>query len=166
MLWLRNLSLLVCTLLLISCGFTPVYKQGAQRENLSAVEIITPQTKEGQWLRTALEDVLFPQGQTQVRYRLNPNFSITSEQLSIETDGTTRRYRLLGTANIALIDIASGKVIYTSPVHRFSSYHISQGNYSTYIAQQDATHQLIKAIAEEIRLRIISYFAINYGSTT
>ena len=152
-------------LLLTACGLTPVYKQENERRALSDIAVVTPDTREGQWLRAELEDTIAPQGQQAApRYRLNPNFSIVLEPLSIESDGTTRRYRMLGTANVTLTDSASGKVVFTTVVHRFSSYHISEGDYSTYVAGQDASHQLITAVAEEIRLRLISFFAANKGS--
>ena len=145
---------------LTACGFTPVYQQqGKAREELAAIAVETPPTRAGQQLKIALEDALAPQGQSpSSRYRLAPNFSISLEPLSIESDGTTRRYRMLGTANISLTD-SSGKVVYTGFVQRFSSYHISEGDYSTYVASQDASQQLINVIAEEIRLRLIGFFA-------
>ena len=162
------LSLFLIPLFLLfltaACGFTPVYKQGKERQALADMVIQTPNNREGQALRIALEDSLSPEGQhASARYRLIPNFSIVLEQLSIESDGTTRRYRLLGTANVILTDLSNGKVVYSTVVHRFNSYHISSGDYSTYIAQQDATHQLVLAVAEEIRLRLISFFAQNNG---
>jgi LPS-assembly lipoprotein len=161
---MRLSSFVMLCLLLTACGFTPVYQQGLARQTLAEVAVDTPNTREGQWLRKALEDTLAPYGQHATpRYRLTPNFSVVLEPLSIESDGTTRRYRMLGTANVTLTDTSNGKIIFTTLVHRFSSYHISEGDYSTYVAQQDATHQLVSAVAEEIRLRLISFLVKNGG---
>jgi hypothetical protein len=164
---LRMTIALYTFMVLTACGFTPVYQQqGKAREELAAIAVETPRTREGQWLKAALEDTIAPQGQSaSPRYRLAPNFSITLEPLSIESDGTTRRYRMLGVANLSLTDM-NGKEVYASTVQRFSSYHISEGDYSTYVAGKDASHQLITAVAEEIRLRLISFLARSHGGET
>jgi LPS-assembly lipoprotein len=152
---------------LAACGFTPVYKQGNERAALAAITVDTPNTREGQQLKAALEDTLAPQGQAaSPRYRLSPNFTISLEPLSIESDGTTRRYRMIGTADMVLTDLATGKPAYTSRVQRFNSYHISEGDYSTYVASQDANRQLIHAMAEALRLRLIGFLATQEGSPT
>jgi LPS-assembly lipoprotein len=150
---------------LAACGFTPVYQQ--ERQTLSAITIDTPATREGQQLKAALEDTLAPQGlAASARYRLTPNFAISLEPLSIESDGTTRRYRMIGTANMVLTDLTTGKPVYSTRVQRFNSYHISEADYSTYVAGQDATRQLITAMAEALRLRVIGFFATQEGSST
>jgi LPS-assembly lipoprotein len=151
--------LLIAFLTLTACGFTPVYQKGGAGDKLALIEVDTPRTREGQWLKAALEDRLAPAGALAAKYRLTPNLAISLEPLSIESDGTTRRYRMIGSANLVLTDLATGKVAFTSNVQRFSSYHISDADFSTYVAGQDATRQLVEAIAEDIRLRLIGFMA-------
>ncbi len=151
---------ILCTLFLLSaCGFTPVYQQGAAKESLSAIRIEAPNTRDDQQLKAMLEDMLAPSGQTTPRYRLTPGLGITIEPLSIDLDGTTRRYRLLGTATPALTDLDTGQTVFTTRIQRFNSYHISDADYSTYVAAQNAREELLGLMAEEIRLRLITHFS-------
>jgi LPS-assembly lipoprotein len=147
-------------LTLTACGFTPVYQKGGTGKTLAAITIDTPRTREGQLLKAALEDTLAPSGTAaSPLYRLTPNFGIALEPLSIESDGTTRRYRMIGTSNLTLTEIATGKAVFSDQVQRFSSYHISDADYSTYVAGKDATRQLVEAMAEDIRLRLVNFTA-------
>ncbi len=149
-----------CVLLVSGCSFTPVYQKGGLASELSAIKIDTVRTREGQLLKAALEDNLHTDytNQYALRYRLAPTVTIGTQALSIESDGTTRRYRLIGRSEIHLYDISSGKKIYYDTVERLSSYNISDADYSTYIAGRDAQKQVVTALAEDIRLRLIAYF--------
>lgn len=145
---------------LSACQFTPVYQKGGLASELSAIAVETPDSRDGQLLRIALEDTLLidDQNRYSVRYRLEPTLNINLEALSIESDGTTRRHRLIGRSEINLYDKSSGRKLYYDVVERLNSYNISDDDYSTFIAGRDARRQVIEALAEETRLRLIAYF--------
>jgi LPS-assembly lipoprotein len=160
MLWQRSFLATFVLIALAACGFTPVYQQGKQQEALKSIAISSPDTREGQLLKAQLEDLLYPEGAAAAsRYVLEPNLQIIVEPLSIDADGTTRRYRIIGVVNYRLLESAAQTLVTKGSLQRFSSYHIARADYSTYVAGQDARKQVIGAIAEELRLRIIDHFA-------
>jgi LPS-assembly lipoprotein len=163
--WQRSSVFVSLLCVLASCGFTPVYKQGKQQDALKAIMISSPDTREGQLLKAQLEDMLYPDGAAHsAAYRLDPNLQVIVEPLSIDADGTTRRYRIVGMVNYVLTDLATQKPLTKGSLQRFSSYHIASADYSTYVAGLDARKQVIGAIAEEVRLRMMDYFAARNDS--
>ena len=150
----------LCALIfaITACGFTPVYQQGEVRNQLQAIKVIAPDDREAQMLKATLEDAIYAGGKINAKYNLVPNLQLITMPLSIEANGTTQRYRVIGNASYELIEIASGKVQTKGAFERFSSYSIANADYSTYVAGKDSKRQVIEAVAEELRLRLISYF--------
>ncbi len=161
----RNTALIVLICLIISaCGFTPVYQKGQAGDKLARISVTSANNRPAQQIRTFLQDKLSPSGQTpsgqtNVQYTLRASPTITLEPLSIESDGTTRRYRIIGRTAIVLTDTGTADVLFTNMVTGFSSYNISDdADYSTYVSSKDVTTQVLEAMAEDIRLRLIGYF--------
>ncbi len=140
-----------------SCGFSPVYHKGVVREELQNVAIFAPDNREAQMLKAALEDAIYAGDAKEAKYTLIPNLGLSVLPLSIEANGTTQRYRVIGVANYQLLG-AGGAVVNQGAFERFSSYSIASADYSTYVAGKDAKKQVIEAVAEELRLRLIDYF--------
>lgn len=158
--WLRKFSCLSIVILAAACSFTPIYKQGETSTTLSHTYVQTMDTREGQLLRIALQDRLRAQElRADATHVLNASLGIEAQPLSIEADGTTRRYRLIGRSTAQLQAIGSDKPLYETTVDRFSSYNISDADYSTYISARDARKQLINALAEAIALRLMTHLA-------
>ncbi|TAE35139.1 MAG: hypothetical protein EAY65_00040 [Alphaproteobacteria bacterium] len=160
---MKYVILLVSIMIGISgCGFTPVYDQRQTYSNeLASVRIQTPKGRDHQQIRVALEDRLAPMGGgAQSDYILEPNVQISLQPISIETDGTTSRYRVIGTSMMRFYRASDRKELLVDRIQRFSSYTIGRADFSTYISNQDATRQLMDELAEEIRLRLIRYFAM------
>ncbi len=161
--------LIILLLMVGACGFTPVYQQGQLRTQLQNISISAPDNREAQTLKASLEDSIYAGGGadlhgegntqqgTQPKYVLIPNLGLSVLPLSIESNGTTQRYRVIGNANYQLLD-ANGVVQNQGAFERFSSYSIANADYSTYVAGKDAKKQVIEAVAEELRLRLIDYF--------
>ena len=150
--------ILLCVMALASCTFTPIYQQDGAAESLRNISVVTPASREGQLFRIALEDALRTQTtQADNVLILNATIAIDAQPLSIEADGTTQRYRLLGNSRITLTDPTSNERLYTTTIERISSYNISDADYSTYISGQYERNQLINAIAETARLRLLTY---------
>jgi LPS-assembly lipoprotein len=156
-LYLKILPLCMA-MLMAACGFTPVYQQGDVRNELQAINVVANDNREAQMLKAFLEDGIYAGGKINAKYNLIPNLQLTTMPLSIEANGTTQRYRVIGNATYQLIEVASGKVQSEGAFERFSSYSIAIADYSTYVAGKDSKRQVIEAVAEELRLRLISYF--------
>lgn len=162
------LALVLLPWLAAGCGFTPVYQQGAAGNQLRSITIdVPPRNREAQQLRIALEDAIAPGGAPTngtARYRLNATPALRVDPLSIDPDGTIRRYRIIGSVSYSLSDSESGEVLQQGTVERFNSYNISDADYSTYTAAEDARALLLESLAEEIRLRLIAALPASEGS--
>jgi hypothetical protein len=155
-------GLIILLLLLNACGLRPVYEKNTEMTQLHQVKIVAPDNRDSQMLRSALEDIIYANGKMeQENYILTPNLGLTVIPLSIELDGTTRRYRLTANSNYILKDAKTGKILKTGTIQRFNSYNIATADYSTYVASKDAKKLLLEAIAEELRLKLINYFSDN-----
>jgi hypothetical protein len=155
------LMIILCAVLMAGCGFTPVYHQKkGYVDALASIRIDTPKGREHQQIRVALEDRLAPMGMNpKVRYILEPNVSTLLQPISIESDGTTSRYRMIARSTLRLYDASDRKLLMSDRVERFSSYTIARADFSTYTSNKDATRQLMDELAEELRARLIRYFA-------
>ena len=159
---MKHYLLIALTLLCVSgCGFTPVYhEQRGHAEQLASIRVSTPKGREHQQIRIALEDRLAPMGmRPQPAYVLEPNVGIVLQPISIEADGTTSRYRVIGTSQMRLYRASDRKELMADRVERFSSYTVGKADFSTYTSNKDATRQLMDELAEEIRIRLMRYFA-------
>lgn len=158
---LRAIAIAVLCLPLLfgsGCGFTPVYQQGKARQSLESITINAANTREAQLFKARLSDSLKPGGAGESRYQLTPKLTITRQALSIDVDGTVQRYRLIGNASYRLTDLESGELLMDEEVERFMSYSVSDADFSTFVASRDVREQLVRSLAEEVRLALIAHF--------
>ncbi len=156
---------IVALFLLASCGFEPVYgTRGKTSSVLLPGDIkVMPITggHEEQLLQIALEDALNPIGAstTQASWQLVVTLEKTQTPIAIEPDGTISRYNLNLAAHLQLSPAGAAEAAYTDHVRRISSYNVSESDFSSFIAQRDATERGIKELAQDVRLRLAAWLA-------
>ncbi|HKI74153.1 MAG TPA: hypothetical protein VJ998_05900, partial [Pseudomonadales bacterium] len=125
---LQGLACAIALTLLSGCGFKPLYGTSdlvgeSMSSKLASVNIPEQPTRAGQLIRNAILSVIAPAGTrsgTDYRFDMTPK---TSEEDSVEaqnTDVLRRSYRL--TVAFDLVDVASGKSVYSGKTFSYVSY--------------------------------------------
>lgn len=160
--WLNKTLIIISMLHLSACGFSPVYgeRSQAQKNSLAAITIKAPKSREGAWLQMALEDRFNPSltGHSS-QYTLEPTVQINSLPVIIESNGKIQRYRLKMTSSYVLKDNATLGIIKTGTMSRLVSYSVSESDYSTFVAPNDAIKRGIDELAADYEAYFISYFS-------
>lgn len=161
--WLRNITLsLVCVHLLSACGFTPVHalKTDAQKEQLADIHVKVAKSREGAWLKMALEDRFSPQGEaSHARYILEPSIQINSLPVIVEPTGKIQRYRIKISSPYVLRNSEDQSIVTTGTMSKLVSYNVSSSDYSTFVAPNDAIQRGINELAADYEAYFSSYFA-------
>ncbi|MDE1149037.1 MAG: LPS assembly lipoprotein LptE [Azospirillaceae bacterium] len=162
-----GLLLLAGPLALSACGFHTVYGSHTAQDGkptteaqLSTVSIDIIPDRVGQMLRNNLIDRFYRDTGRPAKpvYRLSVALRSTKENLGIQKDATATRARLHVMADYQLIDVKTSKTLYRTSSRSIISYDISEAQYSTMVAEQDAYDRALTEVAEEITARLALYF--------
>ena len=150
---LNRRTALLMPLALAACGFQPVYGPGGAGTALqNQVRVDDPTDRNGYVLTRELE--------TRLGRAANPRFGlaliiVTSEDgLAIDSEGDTDRYNILGSADYALRDLASGAILSSGKVENFTGYSATGTTVATLASQQDAQERLMTILAQQIVTRL------------
>lgn len=155
--------------LLSACGFEPVYgtrtrASGADMSQVSVV--ITPdvpeQRKLAEQLAYDLEQRLRPGGRLANApvYALKAQFQVAESGLAVSRDGTYSRYNVTVSAIFSIERLSDGAVLLRDTAQRTGSYNnLTNAYFSTYVSAQDATERTITELAEDLRMRVVSFLA-------
>ena len=148
-------AILGLPLALAACGFTPVYGPGGTGSRLqNNVEIVDPDTRDTFLLTRRLEERL---GRTSTPvYKLTLTVDTEEEDLAIDREGNISRFNLLGRADYALIEQATGRTVTSGSVDNFTSYSATGTTVATLAAQRDAQERLMIQLADQIFVRLAS----------
>lgn len=114
----------------------------------------------GQELRNALIDRLAPEGVAgPKRYRLSIVLDRRTEPLAIQFDDTITRFNLSLTAAFALLDLATGRVIYRDSARSEGSFNVVDSEFATLISEQDAEKRAAREVSEQIRTLLSVFFS-------
>ncbi len=163
-------SILVTACLFFSaCGFTPMHAptglgtSGVHYNDISVVMLTSnkvgadsiAEDKVGFLLKQSLRDRI---GNTHnPRYSLRITPSISRGGLGIGGDDVASRYDLTMYANIELLDIKTGKVLFNDNVRSISTFAAPRDPYGTIAAENNATEQVAKETADRILVRLSRY---------
>lgn len=143
---------------LAGCGFSPVYQsQSGSRSNailleMSKVDIRIIPNREGQILRNFLFDRMQPRGQAETTlYTLTTDLSITTRDLGVQLDETTARSRVDVNANYTLSGDGISRTFRSRSASSFSTVDVE---YASLVAEQDAIERSLRAIADEMTVRV------------
>ena len=145
------------------CGFQPLYGRGADRagpEELRSVDIHPIADREGQLVHNFLTQRMHPTGKSRrPRYRLEVTLETRRQELGIRKDETATRANLRVTAEMAVRELATGEVVYTSRTVSNNAYNILENRFATISSERDAMHRAARQLADAIHIRLGIFFA-------
>ena len=151
------LLLLLCGLPALSaCGFRPMYGDAAKAdERLNAVDIALIKDRSGQQLRNYLIDRMYLKGRPdRPEYTLSISLAERQIDLGIQKDATATRSQITIAASFALHSKTDGKLLTSGSIRQLSSYNVLPSEYATLVAEQDARERTLRAVGDEIILRL------------
>ncbi|WP_187431775.1 hypothetical protein ROLI_037470 [Roseobacter fucihabitans] len=150
----RNL-LLVLPLALAACGFTPVYAPGGAGSQVQHnIAVQAPTTRDGFLLTQRLEERLGRAGDA--AYSLSYTIASGLESLAVDREGITTRFNLVGSANYALTEASTGRVITSGSVDNFAGLSAAGTTVATFAAERDAQKRLMVLLADQIVTRVLT----------
>ena len=155
MLCSRRLVLTLCVLALAACGFTPVYAPGGTGSRLqNRIEVQAPDTRDSYLVVRRIEERL---GRADTPgYALALTVTSDEESLAVNRQGNITRFNLVGQAEYALTDLASGQVVPSGKVDNFTGYSATGTTVATLAASRDAQLRLMVILADQIVVRLLS----------
>lgn len=160
-----RLPALLCILALglAACGFTPLHSEragGPGRADLAAVQIAPIPEREGQLVHQTLAKGMNPAGlRVPIRYRLDIDLNLTTQDLGIRKDDTATRANLRLAASYRLRDSASGEVVHNGSALIVNSYNILESQFATLSSERDALERAAREMGETIRLRVALFLS-------
>jgi len=151
----------ICTLLLASCGFRPLYgDQGEIMQDAQAVQIEPVSGEGGYQFEMVLKNRLNPQKeQVQKKYQLIVSLD-TPVYLnqSIRGDNFASMKKMDIKANYRLIDMKTKAVLISSYVDSNGIFNLIKDPYATVVAEDKLYENLIRMMAEDIATHVLAYF--------
>ena len=156
-------AVLIVGPLITACGFTPVYQQNSRsqtRDYLSLIEIASISGKHGMQLSNWLEKKISPAESVQTpRYLLSIDLNSSTEAVLIQLDNTATRQNLKISAAFTLINISTGKAVYTGKAVSVGSYNVVESEFATIAAEDNAAKRAAREIGEEILDLLVVFFS-------
>lgn len=168
---IRTALLIVATPLLVSCGFTPVYGNVNNIENvniatyLAAVKIHKIKGATGQLLASALEDRLNPTSSPGVygeAFELDITLTHKRDSVIVEPDGSISRYNIKLNSKFILQDAETKEELLTGNISRIASYNVAEEKFAAYVAEQAAVKRAVYELSEDYKQRLAGFFIQNY----
>ncbi|WP_127903774.1 LPS assembly lipoprotein LptE [Solirhodobacter olei] len=151
----RTLLKLLAAAPLAACGFTPAFAPGGPAAGLmGAVRADDPHDKNAYDFVGEIEARLgTPQAP---RYSLAYTLRTSTGSVGITASGAVTRYRITGSADYALHDIATGKTLTQGSVDSFTSYSAAGTPVTTLTDEEAANTRLMVILADQIADRLIA----------
>ncbi|AXT28085.1 hypothetical protein D1823_16840 [Ruegeria sp. AD91A] len=148
-------TFLLMPLVLVACGFEPVYAPGGSGSALyGRVEVSAPNTVESYLLVQNLEQQLGRSAGSVNDYKLDVQVSTVTRGAAITTTNETQRYTIDGSAQYALRSNATGQIIASGSVADFVSYSAAGSTVSTLADERDAKERLMVILSSQIMNRL------------
>ena len=159
--WFRRAALIALLAALAGCGFQPLYAPKSPEDwdpALAAISIAPIPDRQGQILELALHQDLNPYGLAVAsRWRLNIQLSVSRVDFGIQRNATTTSSEITASANYTLIDMGTGKMIYTSASRASGDFNQLVDAYATQVAEGNARERALKELADQISLRLVLF---------
>lgn len=161
---MKKTLILATTLILSSCGFTPMHapqlgSDGAAFKNIQ-IEVVEPERlahQEGAfWVEQALYDRLGKDGRLHL-LKVEPKF--TRSGIGISAEDVATRYDLRVNVKYRLIDKKTGDVLDKGSVSTSSSFGAPRDPYGRSISEQTATKNVSKEVTDRLIIRLAAYYA-------
>lgn len=154
---MRILPALAASLMLASCGLTPMYAGGTSgtvARGIAAVEVAPIEGRKGWLVRNALTDRLGAAGHAQPRYRLDVRLDESLSGLGVLGDDTVSRERLTLRARYQLVDLESNSILLDASDGTDAGIDVVSSEYATIAAEQTAEENLARDLADRIVTRV------------
>ena len=154
---IKNIGLsLISIILLIQCGFTPIY---SEKSNLIESDYETILTSENSIVVKEAFNTIFRNSTTKSNYQLKINILEQDLPIVTNSDGTIAKYRIDISTNFVLFDIVNNKEIFSDYSKGFAQYETQTNNYDTEQKRDEA-----KKIATSNSLQLIPIKIQNFQS--
>lgn len=153
---MKQLIFIILLFFQTSCGFTPAYKT-QNAEDLSFIEITPISTIEGTYFYNYLK-ALLPSSKDP-KYVLTTSLAFAQSYNIIQTNSDILRETQNIAVNYQLIDKNSLKIVTSGNFTKMNSYSVNFSLYSNTALRQDSTNLLAENAAEEVRNRLMLFFA-------
>ncbi len=153
--------------LVTACGFEPVYGDlGSKTEytavetRLSQVDIANIPDRNGQYLRNALIDRLYPHARPgTAAYTLSVSKieeKHTDLDITKSSDATRRQIRLL--TKLTLTDRKAGAAVLDRDLSAIGSYNILGSEFTNRVSEENARQNALDDLAQQIELQLGLFF--------
>lgn len=150
---------LFALLFLTACGFTPVYGTKTVSNDLSNIDIAIIPDEEGQIVRNHLIDAMYNNG-----YPSNPQLRLVVSpvqesivEIGIDRDDEASRAQLRQETTMRLVN-PNDNVLLQRKIRATSGYNILAGQFTTFVTEEDARKQALKALSNNIITQLELYF--------
>ena len=145
--------------LLSACGFKPIYGNKSTSDNnaLELIEIEPIESIAGTKFYQHLSDIL-PRSHS-AKYLLKVQFGYGSVPLAIQKNSDVLRQTVSQQVTYQLLDKETNKELTHGQFKNTSSYSTTFSPYATYVESEITLENLSQYAAEEVRTRLILYFA-------
>jgi LPS-assembly lipoprotein len=140
--------------LLAACGFEPLHAQRGAVAALPPIRIDPIPDRAGQILRNYLLDRMAPRGEAGAQaYTLSIRLFEPRQVLALRRDDVISRMGYSAVASYELIDGAGKRVVAGSSSYS-TDYEITNSEFATLAAQQNARERVLELVADDIRNQI------------
>jgi LPS-assembly lipoprotein len=136
------------------CGFEPLHAQRGAVAALPPIRIEPIPERSGQILRNYLLDRMAPRGEGGAQaYSLAVRLFEPRQVLALRRDDVISRMGYSAVASYELID-AAGKRVFAGSSSYSTDYEITNSEFATLAAQQNARERVLELVADDIRNQI------------
>ncbi len=160
------LSLLFLSISISACGFTPLYgdqnskASSSAENNLNNIEIALIPNREGQFLRNALVDRFYINGEpASAKYLLKIDEileSVYDFDVTIDSEATRRQLKLR--TEMTLLDIETKKSVLKRDLTSIVSHNVLESEFSTLVTEQNARDNALNDLARQVERQLSVYF--------
>jgi len=171
MLWFKSKAnklsvsaLVVTSLALSACGFSPLYGQNAAQpyviNTLAGISVQPIEDRVGQMMRNQLQSGLTPKGakRTAPQYDLTVTLSESISVLAVDQASFATRANLYLDGNYLLVRISDHLEVISGSAKTVSSYNVLSSDYATLQAQANARELAVKDLSHILQSRLAVHF--------
>lgn len=151
-------GLLLSPLALTACaGYTPLYAERVT-QNLSQIEVVTPQTRTGYFLGQELRNSLGSDSAGAKPYRLTVTVRERHYRIGLKVDETSTRSEITASVGYTLVDQRTRKRVTRGGFTETVTYSTSSSPFTGVVSQQDAQERIARAISQKIQTDLALHF--------
>lgn len=162
---MRLIFVSALSLLLMSCGFRPLYEAGgsadAMRAYLATVEVAPIPDRLGQIMHNQLMDRL---NANSADFRLNVSLEQNTRGFGLRDDASVSQEELTITARMTLVKLDGEEVVIEEAMRARTAYDVVLSDFATLTQREDSARRLVLDLAERIERRLALYFSERGGA--